>query len=97
MSLINYKLLTGYSEVALLLWGLRWQRIGEVMNVLSNFVIKWDEVLERNTCSDRFSYAKLYFESVWRKFLEPTIRSLSIEVFDVEIFSEIGLKNLKTF
>lgn len=67
------------------------------MNVLSNFVIKWDDVLERKTCSDRFSYAKLHFESVWRTFLEPSIRSLSIEVFNVEKCSEIGLKDLKTF
>lgn len=66
LSLINYKLLTGYSAIDLLLWVLRWQRIGEVMNVFSNAVIKWDDVLERKTCLDRFSYAKLHFESVWR-------------------------------
>lgn len=67
------------------------------MNVLSNFVIKWDDVLERNTCSDRFSYAKFHFESVCRTFLKPSIRSLSIEVFNVEKLSEIGLKDLKHF
>lgn len=34
---------------------------------------------------------------MWRTFLEPTIRSLSIEVFNVEKVSVIGLKDLKRF